>query len=168
MKGLGLGTVVMLTGDNAATARRIGESLGVTDIRAELLPEEKVAAVEALQRQYGPIARVGDGINDTPALATAAVGIAVGGTGGGTAQAMETADITLLSGDLHSLPFLFRLSRATMRTIQINVAASLGAKLLVLLLIILGFGTMWLAVLADVGIALLVTLNGMRLLKRPV
>ena len=168
LKGLGLGTVAMLTGDNAATARRIGDSLGVTDIRADLLPEEKVAAVEGLQRQYGPIAMVGDGINDTPALATAAVGIAVGGTGGGTAQAMETADITLLSGDLRSLPFLFRLSRATMRTIRVNVAASLGAKLLVLLLIVLGFGTMWLAVLADVGIALLVTLNGMRLLKRPV
>lgn len=167
LKGLGLRAVAMLTGDNAATARRIGETLGVTDIRAELLPEQKVAAVEALQREYGPIAMVGDGINDTPALATAAVGIAVGGAGGGTAQAMETADITLLSGDLRSLPFLFRLSRATMNTIRVNVAASLGAKLLVLLLIMFGFGTMWMAVLADVGIALLVTLNGMRLLKRP-
>ncbi len=167
LKALGLGSIAMLTGDNAGTARRIGADLGVTDIRAELLPEQKVAAVEALQRQYGPIAMVGDGINDTPALAMAAVGIAIGGAGGGTAQALETADITLLSGDLRQLPFLFRLSRATMRTVHTNVAVSLAAKLLVLLLIVAGLGTMWLAVLADVGIALLVTLNGMRLLRRP-
>ncbi|MFN8511597.1 MAG: heavy metal translocating P-type ATPase [Thermomicrobiales bacterium] len=167
LKGLGLGAVAMLTGDNAGTARRIGADLGVTDIRAELLPEQKVAAVEALQREHGPLAMVGDGINDTPALATASVGIAIGGAGGGTAQAMETADITLLGGDLRQLPFLFRLSRATMRTIQANVVASLGAKAVVLALIVAGLGTMWMAVLADVGIALLVTLNGMRLLRRP-
>jgi Cd2+/Zn2+-exporting ATPase len=167
LKGLGLGSVAMLTGDNAATARRIGADLGVTDVRADLLPEQKVAAVEALQREHGPIAMVGDGINDTPALATAAVGIAIGGAGGGTAQAMETADITLLGGDLRQLPFLFRLSRATLRTIRVNVGVSLGAKALVLALIVAGLGSMWLAVLADVGIALLVTLNGMRLLRRP-
>jgi Zn2+/Cd2+-exporting ATPase len=167
LKGLGLGSVAMLTGDDAATARRIGADLGVTDIRAELLPEQKVAAVEALQREHGPIAMIGDGINDTPALATAAVGIAIGGAGGGTAQAMETADITLLGGDLRQLPFLFRLSRATLGTIRANVAAALGAKALVLALIVAGLGTMWMAVLADVGIALLVTLNGMRLLRRP-
>lgn len=167
LKGLGLGSVAMLTGDNAGTARRIGADLGVTDIRAELLPEQKVAAIQALQREHGPLAMVGDGINDTPALATASVGIAIGGAGGGTAQAMETADITLLGGDLRQLPFLFRLSRATMRTIQANVVASLGAKAVVLALIVAGLGTMWMAVLADVGIALLVTLNGMRLLRRP-
>jgi Zn2+/Cd2+-exporting ATPase len=167
LKRLGLDSVAMLTGDNAATARRIGDALGVTDIRADLLPEQKVAAVEALQRAHGPIAMVGDGINDTPALATAVVGIAIGGSGGGTAQAMETADITLLSGDLRQLPFLFRLGRATLRTIRVNVGVSLGAKALVLALIVAGLGTMWLAVLADVGIALLVTLNGMHLLRRP-
>jgi Cd2+/Zn2+-exporting ATPase len=164
LRGLGLQAVVMLTGDQQATAERIGAEVGVTDVRAELLPEQKVAAVEALQREYGPIAMVGDGINDTPALATASVGIAIGGAHGGTNQAMETADVTLMSDDLRQLPFAISLSRAAMGTVGVNIALSIGIKLVFLVLVLLGMGTMWMAVLADMGTSLLVTLNGMRLL----
>jgi Cd2+/Zn2+-exporting ATPase len=164
LKAMGLRAVVMLTGDQQATAERIGADIGVSDVRAELLPEHKVGAVEALQREYGPIAMVGDGINDTPALATASVGIAIGGAHGGTNQAMETADVTLMSDDLRQLPFAIGLSRAAMRTVGVNVALSIGIKLVFLALVLAGMGTMWMAVLADVGTSLLVTLNGMRLL----
>jgi Zn2+/Cd2+-exporting ATPase len=164
LKGMGLRAVVMLTGDQQATAERIAADVGVTDVRAELLPEQKVAAVEALQRAYGPIAMVGDGINDTPALATASVGIAIGGAHGGTNQAMETADVTLMSDDLRQLPFALGLSRAAMRTVGVNIALSIGIKLVFLVLVLAGMGTIWMAVLADMGTSLLVTLNGMRLL----
>ncbi|HMQ30425.1 MAG TPA: heavy metal translocating P-type ATPase, partial [Chloroflexaceae bacterium] len=164
LKALGLRAVVMLTGDQQATAERIGAAVGVTDVRAELLPEQKVGAVEALQREYGPVAMVGDGINDAPALATASVGIAIGGSHGGTNQAMETADVTLMSDDLRQLPFAIGLSRAAMRTVGVNIAFSIGIKLVFLALVLAGMGTMWMAVLADVGPSLLVTLNGMRLL----
>jgi Cd2+/Zn2+-exporting ATPase len=167
LKQTGLEHLVMLSGDNVATAQAIAGQVGVTDVRAELLPEDKVAAIAALQAEYGPVAMVGDGINDAPALATAQVGIAIGGAAGGTAQAIETADITLMSDDLRRLPFAYRLSRATMRTIWVNVALSIGIKLVFLLLVLLGVGTMWMAVLADMGTSLLVTLNGMRLLRRP-
>jgi Cd2+/Zn2+-exporting ATPase len=164
LKALGLQAVVMLTGDQQATAERIGAQIGVTDVRAGLLPEQKLAAVESLKRQYGAIMMVGDGINDTPALATATVGIAIGGAYGGANQAMETADITLMSNDLRQLPFAISLSRAAMRTVRVNIALSIGIKLVFLVLVLFGMGTMWMAVLADVGTSLLVTLNGMRLL----
>jgi Cd2+/Zn2+-exporting ATPase len=151
----------MLSGDHRTAARTIAAKVGVTDIRAELLPEHKVEAVQALQKQYGPVAMVGDGINDAPALAMAEVGIAVGGA---TSQAMETADITLLGDDLRQLPFVYRLSRATMRTIGWNVGLSIAIKAGFMVLVLLGLSTMWLAVAADMGTSLLVTLNGMRLL----
>ncbi len=165
LKASGLASIVMLTGDNNGTAQSVGAQIGVTDVRSELLPEHKVAAVEALQQEYGPIAMVGDGINDAPALATANVGIAIGGALGGSSQAMETADITLMSDDLRKLPFAFKLSQATMQTIRANVALSIGIKLVFLVLVLFGLGTMWMAVLADVGTSILVTLNGMRLLS---
>ncbi len=165
LKASGLASIVMLTGDNNGTAQSVGAQIGVTDVRAELLPEHKVAAVETLQQEYGSIAMVGDGINDAPALATANVGIAIGGALGGTSQAMETADITLMSDDLRKLPFAFKLSQATMQTIRANVALSIGIKLIFLVLVLFGLGTMWMAVLADVGTSILVTLNGMRLLS---
>ena len=166
LKGLGMRALVMLTGDNTATAERIAADVGVTDVRAELLPEDKVAAVEALRAEHGSIAMVGDGINDAPALATADLGIAIGGASGGTAQAMETADITLMRDGLHQLPFAVSLSHAMMQTIRVNVALSLGIKLLFLIAVLFGWGTMWLAVLADMGTSLLVTANGARLLRR--
>ncbi len=152
-------------GFTAARVEDIAERVGVTDVRAGLLPEQKAAAVQELLTRFGPTAMVGDGINDAPALATATVGIAMGAAGGGTAQAMETADIALMGDDLSRLPFLVRLSRAAMGTVRMNVALSIGIKLVFLLLVLTGFGSMWLAVLADVGTSLLVTLNGMRLLR---
>jgi Cd2+/Zn2+-exporting ATPase len=141
----------------------VAQQVGVTDVRANCLPEDKVAAVKGLRRQYGEVAMVGDGINDAPALASASVGVAIGGT----AQAMETADVVLMGNDLRQLSFAVELSQATMRTIRANVALSLGIKFAFLLLVLLGLGTMWMAVLADMGTSLLVTLNGMRLLRQP-
>jgi len=100
LKDLGIYPLVMLTGDNAQAAWSVGEQLGVTKVMAELLPEDKVNAIETLRREYGKVAMVGNGINDTPALARADAGIAIGGSLGGTAQVMETADITLMNGSL--------------------------------------------------------------------
>lgn len=161
----GIAHVVMLTGDDAPTAATVAGTVGVDDVRAGLLPGAKVDAVEALRQQYGAVAMVGDGINDAPALASATVGIAMGAAG--TAQALETADVALMGDDLRLLSFLLRLSRATMNTIRANIALSLGIKLAFLVLVLLGRGSLWLAVFADMGASLLVTLNGMRLLRRP-
>ncbi|MCB9422237.1 MAG: heavy metal translocating P-type ATPase [Ardenticatenaceae bacterium] len=163
LRSLGLAPLVMLTGDNQVAAEKIAAVVGVTDMRANCLPEDKVTAVTHLRQQYEHVAMVGDGINDAPALATASVGIAIGKT----AQAMETADIVLMGDDLRQLPFAVGLSRAAMRTIWVNVGLSIGIKLAFLALILAGLGSMWLAVFADVGVSLLVTLNGMRLRKRP-
>ncbi len=154
---------IMLTGDNAATARAIGEQVGVDEVRADLLPGDKLAAIRALQAAYGPTAMVGDGINDAPALAAASVGIAMGA--GGAAQAMETADIVLMQDDLHRLPEAVRLSRRTLSVIRQNIALSLGLKAAVLLLALAGWSTLWMAVFADMGASLLVTGNGLRLLR---
>lgn len=153
--------LIMLTGDNDATAQSIAGQVGVTQVRANLLPEDKVEVVQALLADFGAVAMVGDGINDAPALATASVGIAMGGAG--TQAAMETADVVLMGDDLEKLPFLLRLSKRTMSVIRANIALSLGIKIVFLLLVLLGWGTMWLAVLADMGASLLVTGNGMRL-----
>lgn len=153
--------LIMLTGDNETTAQTIAGQVGVTEVRANLLPEDKVDAVRALLAAFGVVAMVGDGINDAPALATASVGIAMGGAG--TQAAMETADVVLMGDDLENLPFLLRLSKRTMGVIRANIALSLGIKGVFLLLVLFGWGTMWLAVLADMGASLLVTGNGMRL-----
>jgi Cd2+/Zn2+-exporting ATPase len=167
LKELGINPLVMLTGDNKQTAWSVGKQLGVTKVMAELRPGDKVNAIETLHREYGKIAMVGDGINDAPALTRADVGIAMGGSLGGTAQAMETADITLMNGSLQLLPFTLKLSQATMRTIKTNVAISLLVKFAFLGLVLVGAGTMWTAVFADTGLSLLVILNGLRLAKRP-
>lgn len=166
LRQLGLQAVVMLTGDNPQTAAKIAQQTGVTELKAELLPQHKVAAVQELQQKYGAVAMVGDGINDAPALAAANLGIAIGGATS-TAQAMETADVTLMSHDLRQLPFALALSQATLKTVQFNIAFSLITKLLFFGLVLVGLGHMWLAVLADVGTSLLVTLNGLRLLQYP-
>jgi Cd2+/Zn2+-exporting ATPase len=163
LRQMGVQTLVMLTGDDDATAAGVAAAVGVSDVRANLLPADKVTAVRELMAQYGAVAMVGDGINDAPALATATVGIAMGAAG--SAQALETADIALMSDDLAHLPFGLRLSRAAMSTIRTNVALSLAIKAVFLVLVLSGQGTMWMAVFADMGASLLVTLNGMRLLR---
>ena len=166
LKDLDLKTI-MLTGDNERTASNVAAEVGLDAYRANCLPEEKLAAIRAMQKNDVDVAMIGDGINDTPALAAASVGIAVGGDEGAAAQAMETADVTLIGGNLLQLPFAIRLSRRTMSTIRTNVALSIGIKLVFLVLVLVGLGSMWLAVLADMGTSLLVTLNGMRLLRSP-
>jgi Cd2+/Zn2+-exporting ATPase len=167
LKEMGIHHLVMLTGDNEMTAQKVGADVGVTEIRANCLPEDKVTAVTQLREQYGQVVMVGDGINDAPALASANVGIAIGSTSVPNAQAMETADITLMRDSLLPLPYAIKLSRATMRIIWVNVALALGLKFAFFLLVLVGLGTMWMAVLADMGVSLLVTLNGMRLLRQP-
>ncbi len=154
---------LMLTGDNSAVASAVGGSLGLDDVRANLLPGDKQTAVEQLRESYGAIAMVGDGINDAPALAAANLGIAMGGSG--SAQAMETADVVLMADDIHQLPFAIRLSAFANRLIRQNIGFSLGSKLLVAVFALLGYAPLWLAVLADMGVSLLVTANGLRALR---
>jgi Cd2+/Zn2+-exporting ATPase len=159
----GVQHVVMLTGDNHVTARALARDLGIDEVHAELLPQDKVAAVHALRKKYRTVAMVGDGVNDAPALAAADVGIAMGVAG--TDAALETADIALMADELLKIPFTLRLGRATLRNIQMNISLSLGLKAVFLGLAIVGAATLWMAVVADLGASLLVIANGMRLLK---
>ncbi|KYG31960.1 heavy metal translocating P-type ATPase [Alkalihalobacillus trypoxylicola] len=159
---LGVTESIMLTGDNQQTAEAVGKQIGVTSVQSELLPEDKLNVMKQLKKQHA-VAMVGDGINDAPALATANVGIAMGGTG--TDTALETADIALMSDDLNKIPFTIKVSRKALIIIKQNIAFSLGIKALALLLVIPNWLTLWLAILADLGATLLVTLNGMRLMK---
>jgi Cd2+/Zn2+-exporting ATPase len=162
LRELGVGRVVMLTGDNEGTARAIAERVGVDEYRAELLPEEKVAAVESLQAADAEVAMVGDGINDAPALATAEVGVAMGAAG--TDTALETADIALMGDDIGKLPYLYALSHAANGVIRQNVWASLGVKALLALGVPLGLVSVAVAVVVgDMGMSLGVTGNAMRL-----
>lgn len=163
LASVGIERTVMLTGDNEATAQAVGQSVGV-EVRAGLLPEQKVMAIEELLQRHGAVAMVGDGVNDAPALARATVGIAMGAAG--TDAALETADVALMGDDLSLLPFAVRLSRQARRVIAQNVVLALGIKALFLALALAGLATMWMAVFADVGASLLVTLNGMRLLRQ--
>jgi len=163
LKRIGIRRIVMLTGDNERTAAAIAAQAGVDEARANLLPEDKVKAVEKLLAEYGQVAMVGDGVNDAPALARATVGIAMGGAG--TDQALETADIVLMADDLSMLPFAIRLSRHTLGIIRQNIALSLLTKAVFMALALPGLATLWMAVFADVGASLIVILNGMRLLK---
>ncbi len=161
LRALGDIRTVMLTGDSAAAAQAIGRQVSVDDVRAELLPEGKVAAIRELAAGDTAVAMVGDGVNDAPALAQATVGIAMGGAG--SAQAMETADVVLMGDDLSQLPFIVRLSRRTRRIIRANVIFALAIKALVFALAAAGMATLWMAIVADVGASLAVILNGMRL-----
>jgi len=155
---------VMLTGDNPQAAARVASQVaGIDEVRSGLLPDQKLAEIEKLLGPDHAVAMVGDGINDAPALARADIGIAMGG--GGTAQAMETADVVLMQDDLSHVPLALRMARKSRQIIKQNIVLSLVLKLAFLGLAIPGIATLWMAVLADVGATLLVTLNGMRLLR---
>jgi len=155
--------LVMLTGDNAQTAEAVARKVGIGDVRAEMLPEDKTAAVEGLLAQDGKAAMVGDGVNDAQAIAAASLGIGVGGRG--TDVALETADAVLMSGSLRDLPFLIRHARRALAVVKQNVAIALALKAAFLVLAGFGAATLWMAVAADMGATMLVVSNGLRLLK---
>lgn len=161
LKAAGVEHVIMLTGDNQPTAEVIARQCGVDEFRAELLPQDKVAAMEDLVRRYGAVGMVGDGVNDAPALARSSLGIAMGAAG---TAAMETADIALMSDDLSRLPWLVHYSRRVLRVIRQNIFASLAVKALFVLLTFLGYASLWAAIAADMGMSLLVVFNSLRLL----
>jgi Zn2+/Cd2+-exporting ATPase len=162
LHAVGIRRVVMLTGDNRPTALAIAEQVGIDDVRAELLPEDKVAAIEELGRD-GVVAMVGDGVNDAPALAIASLGIAMGAAG--TDVAIETADIALMGDDLGKLAWLIGHSRRTLSIIRQNTVFALAIKLVFVLLTFLGVATLWMAIAADMGASLLVVFNALRLLR---
>ncbi|MGE0160837.1 MAG: heavy metal translocating P-type ATPase [Gemmatimonadales bacterium] len=164
LRRLGIERTVMLTGDNAGTARAIAADVGVDEFRAELLPADKLSALKELERQYGPVAMVGDGVNDAPALAAATVGIAMGAAGSDTA--LETADIALMGDDLERLPYLVRLSRRARSIIKQNIVAAIGVKALLAVAVPLGYVSLITAVLVgDMGVSLAVTMNALRLAR---
>lgn len=157
-------TTVMLTGDNERTAQQIGGHVGISVIKAELLPEDKLTEIKGLQSTYGVVGMLGDGINDAPALAQANVGFAMGAAGSDTA--IETADVALMNDDLRKLPVFIKLSRATRSILIQNISAAIGIKAVFFILAFMGIATLWMAVFADVGASLLVVFNGLRLLKK--
>jgi Cd2+/Zn2+-exporting ATPase len=159
----GIASIVMLTGDGRGTADAIGAELGVDDVRAELLPEDKVTAIRDLRAQHGVVAMVGDGVNDAPALALADVGIAMGAAG--SDAALETADVALMADDLLRIPYTIRLSRATVRNIKANLAISIAMKAAFVVAAVTGVASLWIAVLADTGASVIVIANALRLLR---
>ena len=160
---LGVREIVMLTGDNAASARAVAREVGIDTVRAGLLPADKVAEVEALGARYATVAMIGDGVNDAPAMARASFGIAMGAIG--SDAAIETADVALMSDEIERLPWLVRHARRTLGVIRWNIGFSLGLKALFVLLTALGVATLWGAIAADVGATLLVVANALRLLR---
>jgi Cd2+/Zn2+-exporting ATPase len=159
----GVAHIVMLTGDSRSTAARIAEELGVDEVRADLLPDDKVKAVDELRGRFGSVAMVGDGVNDAPALATADVGIAMGAAG--SATALETADVALMADELLKIPYALRLSRATLRNIQANLVISIVLKVAFIGLAAAGMATLWMAIVADTGASIIVIANALRLLR---
>ncbi|MCL5959208.1 MAG: cadmium-translocating P-type ATPase [Chloroflexi bacterium] len=163
LKAAGVKKVVMLTGDNRTTGEAIGHHLGVDEVRAELLPEDKITAVRSLQDQYGLVAMVGDGVNDAPALAQADVGTAMGVAG--TDVALETADIALMADDLDQLVYMIEISRRTVANIRQNIAFSLTTVALLVISALFGWMTLATGVLLNEGSALIIIANGVRLLR---
>jgi len=162
LRSLGVEHIVMLTGDNERVAQRIADEVGIDEVQAELLPEEKVATIEELVEQHENVAMVGDGVNDAPALATATLGIAMGGAG--TDVALDTADVVLMGDDLSKIPYVLGLGRRTRRTLTINLAIAFGAIALMVGTILLRGIPLPLAVVGHEGSTVLVSLNGLRLL----
>jgi Cd2+/Zn2+-exporting ATPase len=164
LRNAGVEHVVMLTGDNRATAEAIGKATGVTEFFAELLPQDKVTSIEKLVTTYGTVAMVGDGVNDAPAMARASLGIAMGAVG--SDAAIEAADIALMSDDLSKVPWLVRHSRRALSIIRQNITLSLAVKAIFVVLTFAGFASLWAAIAADMGVSLLVIFNALRLLRR--
>ncbi len=163
LHNMGVKKTIMLTGDNKGTANAIGHHVGVSEIQAELMPEDKLSYIKQLRKDYGNVAMVGDGVNDAPALAASTVGIAMGGAG--TDTALETADVALMADDLRKLPFTIKLSRKALNIIKANIAFAILIKLAALLLVIPGWLTLWIAIVSDMGATLLVALNSLRLMR---
>jgi Cd2+/Zn2+-exporting ATPase len=159
----GIAHVALLTGDHESAARALGEAVGVDEVRAGLLPEDKVRGIQELRRRFGALAMVGDGINDAPALAAADVGIAMGVAG--SDAALETADVALMADELLKIPYALRLSRATLRNVRMNIVFSIGLKAAFLVMAVMGVATLWMAVVADMGASLIVIANALRLLR---
>jgi Cd2+/Zn2+-exporting ATPase len=155
--------LVMVTGDNPHTAQAVAEQVGIDDVRANLLPQEKLQIIEELRATYGVVAMVGDGINDAPALARADIGIAMGSAGSDTA--IETADVALMDDDPLRLCTLINLSRRTMTILHQNIFLALAIKAVFLCLALAGSATLWMAVFADMGASLIVVANGLRMLR---
>jgi Cd2+/Zn2+-exporting ATPase len=162
LKAAGVRHVAMLTGDNQGTADAVGRALGIDEVRAELLPEDKMKAIQDIQGKYGDAAMVGDGVNDAPALATATIGIAMGAAG--TDAAVETADIALMSDDLARLPWLVRHARRSLGVVRQNIVFALGVKVAFMALALAQVATLWMAIAADMGASLIVIFNALRLL----
>jgi len=161
---LALGVVpVMLSGDNTATARTIAAEAGISEVRGDLLPQDKLVAIEELQRRHGLTAMAGDGINDAPALARSDIGFAMGAAG--TDTAMEAADVVVMNDDLRRLPETIRLSRRTHGVLWQNIVLAVGIKAVFMVLALFGSATMWMAVFADMGATLIVVANGLRLVR---
>ena len=163
LRALGVQHVVMLTGDNRPTADAMAKDAGIAEVMAELLPEDKVRAVESLAAKYGSVAMIGDGVNDAPAMARATLGIAMGAAG--SDAAIETADVALMSDDLAKVPWLIQHSRRTMAIVRQNIAFSLGVKAAFVVLTLLDAASLWAAIASDMGVSLLVIANALRLLK---
>ncbi|TCK35316.1 Cd2+/Zn2+-exporting ATPase [Paraburkholderia sp. BL8N3] len=163
LHNLGVRTA-MLTGDNPHTAQAIAQQVGIDEAEGNQLPEDKLRAVERLSGGSAMVGMVGDGINDAPALARADIGFAMGAMG--TDTAIETADVALMDDDLRKIPAFIRLSKATHSILVQNITLALGIKAVFLALTLAGYGTMWMAVFADVGASLLVVGNGLRLLRK--
>lgn len=163
LRAQGVAHLALLTGDSRHAAEAVARTLGFDEVRAELLPEDKLSAIAELRARYGPVVMIGDGVNDAPALAAADVGIAMGAAG--TDAALETADVALMADELVKIPYAVRLSQATRRIIRTNLTLSLGLKAAFLAMAVTGYATLWMAVAADMGASLLVVGNGLRLLR---